>query len=231
MITIIHGDDIASSRNYLLEEKNKLNNSSMLEGKSLTLNDLKQVFESDELFTSAKTIFIENFFTNKTTGKESDTIIEYLKQRQVTEDIFIWEDKLLTKASLGVFIKVQIKTFSFPSSIFLFLDGLRPGNGTNLISLFHQALNSSAAEQILFMLTRQFRLMLTLQNSSLQDSIDEIKRLAPWQKGKLEKQAKLFDTDLLKQIYSKIFKIDLGQKTGTLSVSLVQAIDFLLLDI
>ena len=133
MITIIHGDDIASSRNYLLEEKNKSDNSFTMEGKSLTLNDLKQVIESNELFTSTKTVFIENFFVNKKAGKESDAIVEYLKHRQTGEAIFIWEDKQLAKAVLGAFARAQIKTFTFPASIFIFLDAIKPGNGDGVI--------------------------------------------------------------------------------------------------
>jgi len=231
MITIVHGDDTSSSRNYLLEERNKLSNGFILEGKTLSLNNITQILESNELFSNTKTVFIENFLSNKKSGKEFDLIIEFLNNKQANENIFIWEDKQLTKGILGIFTKAQIKTFTFPSSIFIFLDAIKPGNGINLISLFHQTLDSSAPEQILFMLIRQFRLMLGLQSLSIQDSIDEIKRLAPWQKGKLEKQAKLFKIDLLKKIYSKLFQIDHGQKTGTLSISLTQAIDFLLLDI
>ena len=61
MITIIHGDDVLSSRNYLLEEKNKSTSNFAFEGKNMILNDLIQVIESEGLFTDTKTIFIENF--------------------------------------------------------------------------------------------------------------------------------------------------------------------------
>ena len=61
-------------------------------------------------------------------------------------------------------------------------------------------------------------------------SIDEVVRLAPWQKSKLERQTRTFSLEQLKQIYSKLYEIEIAQKTGDSSLSLSQNIDFLLLE-
>ena len=80
------------------------------------------------------------------------------------------------------------------------------------------------------MIIRQFRLLLGLSESS-NNNIDEIKRLAPWQKSKLVRQASLFGVDKLKQIYKMLYKIDKSQKTGKSPLTLVQDIDILMLEI
>ncbi|MCL4418524.1 hypothetical protein M1146_00295 [Patescibacteria group bacterium] len=231
MITIIHGDDIASSRNYLLEQKDQSNNSLILEGKSITVNDLIQVVETGELFSTSKVLFIENFFSGRKPAKEFDAIIKYLGKKHLKNEIFFWEEKELTKKSLNVFANAKVKTFTIPKSLFVFLDSIKPGNGKNLIVIFHQSLENAQPEQIMYMIIRQIRLLLSFSELGNLEAIEEASKLAPWQKSKLEKQAKLFNPNSLREIYSKLFEIDLAQKTGALSMPLSQAIDFLLLDI
>jgi DNA polymerase III delta subunit len=100
-----------------------------------------------------------------------------------------------------------------------------------MLKLFHNALESKIKEEIiLFMLQRQIRLLLSLLDSG-EKSIDEVERLAPWQIGKLQSQSRLFTVSDLKRIYKRLYEIELGQKTGSLPLSLSQSIDFLLLDI
>ncbi|MCL5114152.1 MAG: hypothetical protein M1372_03280, partial [Patescibacteria group bacterium] len=164
-------------------------------------------------------------------AKEFDAIIKYLGKKHLKNEIFFWEEKELTKKSLNVFANAQVKTFTIPKSLFAFLDSIKPENGKNLIVIFHQSLENAQPEQIMYMIIRQIRLLLSFSELGNLEAIDETSKLAPWQKSKLEKQAKLFNPSSLREIYSKLFEIDLAQKTGTLSMPLSQAIDFLLLDI
>ncbi len=228
MITIIHGDDTASSRNYLVEQKDKIKNYFSFEGKTVTLNDLIQVIESGGLFSDTKILFIENFFSTKN-GKDFDKIVKYLKEKDSACTIFFWEERELTKGDLSRFSNARIEVFKIPQTIFAFLDSINPGNGKNLVVLFHKTLENTATDQVMYMIIRQFRFLLSFFDRD--DSIEEIKRLAPWQKSKLERQAKLFSLECLKKIYHRLYQIDKAQKTGELKQSLACAIDFLLLDI
>jgi len=79
------------------------------------------------------------------------------------------------------------------------------------------------------MITRQFRILNSIFDSK--KNIDEVKKLASWQRNKLERQAKLFGKEKLKEIYNKIFEIEKGVKTGELSYHLRSAIDFLMVEI
>ncbi len=230
MITIIHGDDTVSSRNYLVEQKNRSEIYFAFEGDSLIVTDLIQAVESGTLFNKSKTVFVENFLTKRKPGKQTDAIISYLN-KQAQNNTFLWEEKEISQKNLSYFPKALIKDFRFPQSIFVFLDSIKPGNGKNTILLFHKTLENMQIEIIMFMLIRQFRLLLAITDFDLKTNIDEAKRLAPWQKSKLQSQTKLFNLDYLTKIYLKLYKIDHAQKTGELNQPLTGAIDFFLLDI
>lgn len=229
MITIIHGTDIVASRKFFLDEKQKLHDMQILDGEKVTLTDLAQIFEGGGLFEESKTVFIEHFFARKKRKDEFLALSEYL-QNQSEHTIYLWEGKELEKSSLNGFKTAIPKVFKLPQTLFSFLDSIKPGNGKQLISLFHQTLETTDPEMVFFMLVRQIRLLLALLQPT-EDAIDELKRLAPWQKTKLQQQASAFGEQTLKKIYQQLFFIETGQKTGTLSNSILTSIDFLLLQI
>lgn len=238
MITIIHGDDIVSSRNFFVGQKQKIKNPLEFAGENITLTDLVQVFEGGELFTEQKAVFLEDFLTKRKTGRDKDQILAYLTKYQ-SHEIFLWEGKEISTKSLSAFKKAEIRHFKLPQSLFLFLDALKPSSGTLIVPLFHKTLKNMEVELVFYMLIRQFRLLLALSpghpdppaGGEGSRNIDEVKRLAPWQKSKLQRQASLFTEENLKKHFTKLYEIDLAQKTGSLSLTLTQAIDFFLLDL
>lgn len=233
MITIIHGDDIAESRNYFSELKQKHIDFVLFDGNKLTIADLVQNIEGSSLFGATKAIFIEEFLTKrKKTERETKEILNFMAKNSKNPTFVLWESKEILKGTLSLFKDATVRLFKLPKNIFLFLDNLRPNNSKSLLNLFHQALDSGiAGELILFMLQRQFRILLALSEPAINEPIEELSRMAPWQLGKLERQTRYFDQALLKKIYNKLYAIEIGQKTGGLSLSLSQSIDFLLLEI
>jgi hypothetical protein len=229
MITIIHGADIVASRTFFLQEKEKQQNTDILDGEKITLTDLAQIFEGGGLFEETKTVFIEHIFSRKKRKEEFAALSDYI-QKQTTHTIYLWEGKELEKSALTSFKTAMPRVFKLPQTLFSFLDNLRPGNGKQLITLFHQTLETTDPEMIFFMLVRQFRLFLAIVKPT-EDAIDELKRLAPWQKTKLQQQASTFGEKNLKRIYQQLFTIETGQKTGTLPNTILTSIDFLLLEI
>ncbi len=232
MITIIHGDDAAASRNYFITLKEKYKDSVTFDANKLTITDLVQNVKGSGLFGGQKTIFIEEFLTKlKKTNKESKEILECIIKNSKSSNFILWESKEILKRDLFLFKDSIIKFFKLPKNIFLFLDNLKPGNSKNLLNLFHQALDSGIKEElILFMIQRQFRILLALSDTDSNQSIDELIRLAPWQRSKLEKQVQLFNIANLKKIYKKLYEIEIAQKTGAFSLSMIQNIDNLLLE-
>ncbi|OGH42277.1 MAG: hypothetical protein A3H79_01740 [Candidatus Levybacteria bacterium RIFCSPLOWO2_02_FULL_36_8b] len=233
MITIIHGDNISESRNYFLELKSKQEDAVSFEAGKVSIADFVQNIEGSGLFGSAKTIFAENLLTKlKKTDNEAKEILSFIAKNSKESAFVLWESKEIAKRDLFSFKNAIIKIFKLPKNIFLFLDNLKPNNSKNLLNLFHQALDSGINEDlILFMLQRQIRILLALSEPSDNEPIDEIIRLTPWQMEKLERQVQLLNVMQLKNIYKKLYEMEIGQKTGRLNLSLSQSIDFFLLDI
>lgn len=234
MITVIHGDDSAASRKYFLEKKDK--DTHIFDGEKLSFLELVELTQGSELFSKTQAIFIEDFVSKRKPSKEFDQILDYIKKNSSKMDVNFWEGKELTKKQLSYFgNQATIKAFKIPQTTFAFLDSIKPKNTGRLINLFHQTLQNQDEDFIFYMMVRQFRLLLAFSERHPERSegseIDEVKRLAPWQKSKLKTQAKLFSGDALKNIYQRLYEIDLAYKTGRLSVPLQTAIDFLLMDI
>lgn len=226
MITVIHGDDIESSREYFYSLKQDTKNYTQIDGENLLFSDFFQQIEADRLFDDKPALFIENFLSKNKLTEEFKKIIDYINNKKILNIVF-WESSELTKSQQANFKSVVFKIFSYPKSIFLFLDNLKPGNSRFLISQYKDLRKSTNDEIIFFMIIRQFRLMISLLNNS-DKNIDESNRLASWQISKLKKQIGYFDKDGIIKTYLKLFETDLNTKTGKLGVSYEKSIDFLL---
>lgn len=243
MITIIHGDDITTSRMYFFEEKKKYPDSVLIDGSTLDATSLSQQLSSSGFFQEASPLFITDFFGKKKAGKELDGLIKLFSESKQT--VFFWEAKTLTPKQSGVFPNAEVKLFKLPQVLFAFLDALTPHNQRQLLSLFHQALKTSDADMLFYMLIRHIRILLALSEPSILSSIDgnsraskggnltieEVARLAPWQKKKLLSQVKAFSKEKLIDIHEKLFRIDEAIKTGKSTTTLTKEIDFFLLSL
>lgn len=227
MITVIHGDDIVSSRNYYLEQKNKAKNPISFDEQNLSIENLVKSIEGGSLFGEENEIFIEEFLSQNK-SKIVDEVKDYLNNNSKTSEIYFWEPSEIKRLP-NLFKNSVQKLFKLPQSLFLFLDSIKPDD-TRSIVLFHQVLQSLSEDAIFYMLVRQFRLMLALFEPA-KTNIEEEKRLAPWQSSKLKRQALIFGKEKLLNGYKKLYELDLNYKSGGLSQTLSQNIDFFLLDL
>jgi len=229
MILIIHGTDLASSRDYYSKEKDKVESPILIEGEGLTYDKIFQAAENKSFFDSKTTLAIENFFSkNKSNSTEFKKITEYLNSNK-NLDIIFWESTEISKPNQTILKNSAVKVFSYPQVLFQFLDSLKPGNGEYLIKLVYELKKNMEIELIFFMIVRQFRLMISqLENGG---KIEEAKRLQSWQAAKFSKQSASFGKEKLKDLYDKLFEIDLAQKTGKLPYSMDKSIDIFLLDL
>lgn len=226
MITIIHGADTASSRNYLHEIKKNITETFSFDGNTLLLSDLIQLIEGSSLFSETKHICIENLFTK---GKDIDALFSYLAKHEKDLSIYLWEGKDLTTTQLNKLKNTIVKHFTYPKTLFAFLDSLTPKN-PKTFSLLKDTLISTEIELVFFMMVRHFRSLLALSERG-HETIDEVARMAPWQKGKLEKQQSTFSSSKLCELYQKLAVIDKATKTGSSPLSLAQHLDFFLLEL
>lgn len=228
MIRLLHGDNISASRDAFTKQKKESDNPVSLRGGSFTLTDLAQIFEGGELFASSKDVFIEDLFNKIKKGNELETLTAYLIKQAEENSITIWEGKVLTKTQIALLKNPQSQLFKLPTKLFSLLDALKPGNSRFLIAESHDV-TAEIGEEILFsMITRHIRILLALKENS---QIEEVKKLAPWQKAKMVQQASSFATEQLLELHSNIVTIDTSRKTGTNTLPLPASIDFLLLRI
>jgi len=228
MITMIHGEDIAASRDYYWNLKQKMPDSVTLNGATISLTDLQQAVAGQDLFGTKKTVVIEDLFSKKKSPKDLEQFTDILNNSDA--DIILWESKELTPKQVGLLKEKIIKLFKIPATIFALLDSIKPGGGKILIEQFHKTLEEKDPEFVLFMLTRLIRTLLAMQDNS-SPTISEVSRLAPWQRGKLDKQAKLFRVDQLLSLHEQLFNLERNMKTGGLTLSLADSMDFLLLSV
>lgn len=225
MITLIYGEDITASRNHYFELRQLATEPITLDGATVSPTDLQQTLSGDDLFGTSRNIFIENLISKRKSAKE----IEILQNVLITAktNIVLWESKELTKKQIDGFEKATVRQFKIPSIIFTFVDALQPNNGKKLLELYHEILQNKDPEFVLVMLQRQIRMLLALQDAGT-EQISEVSRIAPWQRGKLERQARMFTQEELLILHAKLFTLEKNMKTGQLSQSLENEIDFLL---
>lgn len=229
MITVIHGSDITKSRNFYIETRQKIENPDVFEGEKIDYSTIFQTFEGNSLFSSTRHVFVENFISKtKSNSNEFKQIVQYLNSNKDLEIVF-WEEKELTKTQLNVFKNPSVTVFNYPLLLFTFLDSIKPASVFS-IKLFHDLLQTMETELIFYMLVRQLRLLLAVTDTTSQ-TIDEVKRLAPWQLSKLKKQAQYFGKEKLLKAYKKLYKIDYETKFGLSSFNLSSSIDFFLIDL
>lgn len=230
MLTIIHGTDIVASRKFFIETKNSHPEAISLDAENVNLTDLAQVIEGGGLFGESKYIFIEQFLTKRKKSGDYKDIIAYLDTHAADHIIFLWENKELDIGTQKAFQRAAVRPFKLPQTLFAMMDNIRPGNGKQLVSQFHQTIEDTEVEMVFFMIIRQVRLMLALTDPTNTAEIDELKRMT-WQRGKMQQQANMFGKEALLDLYNKLFEIEKRQKTGTLPAPLSTLIDFLLLEI
>jgi len=225
MIYIFSGDDIVSSRKAFLEHIERLKTDGFLvervSGKDLTLESMEMLSSPTSLFGEKKAIAIENLMT-LTKSKEKDKLINLAISLSRYLVFVIWENKGVSKTELAKFPQNTIfKNFKLPGSLFVFLDSFSPGNVVNNLVLLKTTLETVDPNFLFLMLIRQIRLLILAKDSS------ELLKLAPWQKSKLLKQAKVFSDEKLAKIYNSLLEIDFHQKTSSSPSSLEQELELL----
>ncbi len=229
MVILLHGDDTAHSRKVYGELKKTHPDAITFDGDAVTLTDLTQELAGGGLFAEEKHVFLEQLLTKKKSASEKEAFIELLNNTGNDSTIVLWESKEIDKKTVALFSHVQDRVHKLPQTLFALMDALYPNNTSQLLDLYHRTVEVTEEELIFFMLVRQVRLLLSFSES--QTSIDEAKRIAPWQKGKVQKQSSLFSKQQLILLHQKLFEIEKGMKTGSLSLSLRSTIDIFLTEV
>ena len=223
MITLLHGDDTATSRNELqrLKAGREIR---QLDGRGLTDTMLTQALESDSLFGGDTLVVIENLFSKL--GKKPKliaTLAEIIKRSRA--DVIIWEDKevgiTITK-NLG---NPSVRLFKIPISLFQFLDGIKPGNTKSVLTLFLKTLATHAPELIYTMLVRRIRQLIQVADGVTPEGLQS------WQVSRLTSQSRSFTIDRLIELYRQLLNMEYSIKTGSSPFTMQQLLEQYLIDL
>lgn len=221
MITILHGQNIHASRqflNNLLEESRKGGKQILrLEKNDQTVEIASQFLGGTDLFGKTNTLVLENYLKLKS-GKKPDSFHEYLTKSN--SEIILWEDGERSSSALASFPGTKILEFKVPSSVFKFLDSLKPENPKANIESFHQALVGTAPEMVFSLISRRFV-----------DLLSPPSKAAPWQQQRLATQSKLFSKEKLSWAVKDLLAIDLAQKTSSSPLTLKSQLELFLLNL
>lgn len=220
MLTIICGEDIVSSRNYLAQIKNEFSK----KGEEVTNLSPQEVpdilkWKGDNLnLFSSRLIFITEHLESsiirkrgkksakKSTVKTLEEIVLEIGSRKDIE-LIDWEEKAGREVKLKDAAKV--KEFKPSKSIFKLLEACVPGN----LSIFIQTLsiiNESQDETFIFiMLYRHIRTLLLAYDEIYASTIQS------WQKHNLSLQAKAWTREKLLGLYEGLYRIEYTTKSGT----------------
>ncbi len=231
MITLLHGDNIVSSRAELMrrieEAKNQKKEIRQLDGKLLDALILTQAVESFSLFGDTVLVVIEGMLAKLGKKEKQATLLtDIIKRSGDTSDLILWEEKEISKllvALLGT--KVSVQLFKTPVAIFQLLDGLAPENVSPLIDLFHHALALDAVERVFIMIVRRVRELIMIKDGVTPEG------LQGWQSARLTSQAKSFTMDKLLSMEKKLLEIDISIKTGTSPFPLAQQLELFIIDL
>lgn len=207
---IIHGDDLVAARNHLNESiavaRDRGKETRRFSANALDLTTLTQVLEATTLFGKEPLLIIEGLLSLPK-SKNRDNLIEFLKDYQ-EHNLILFEDKVLSAATVKPFPKATAKEHKPMAIIFTFLDSLRPGGALRSLKLLTDLENTGEPAELIFaMLVRQVRLLIqALEPNNL--------KVAPWQKNKLVVQARAFGEKKLLDLHDRLYRIDKGIKTG-----------------
>lgn len=220
MLTIICGEDIVESRNYLSQIKGEYKKRGD-EVTNLSPQEIPDILKwrGDNLnLFSSKFIFITEHLealiirkrgkksTKKATVKTlEDMVLEIANRKDI--ELIDWEEKAGREVKLKDFAKV--KEFKPSKSIFKLLEACVPGN----LAVFVQTLSIIAKSQdeifIFIMLYRHIRTLLLAYEGVFANTIQS------WQRHNLTSQAKHWTQNNLSDFYEGLYRIETTTKSGT----------------
>lgn len=220
MLTIICGEDIVSSRNYLSQIKEELKT----KGEEVTNLSPQEVpdilkWQGDNLnLFSSKLVFITDHLEaliirkrgeksiKKSAVKTLEEIVLEIASRKDIE-LIDWEEKAGREIKLKDSAKV--KEFKPAKSIFKLLEACVPGNLKGFVEILSLIAESQDETFIFIMLYRHIRTLLLAYEGIFASTIQS------WQRHNLTSQAKRWTQNNLLDFYEGLYRLETTTKSGT----------------
>lgn len=222
MITIICGEDTASSRAYYRVKQEEYAKKG-IEVRTIDAGDIATINtwlgESPGLFFEKHIFFSEGL--NKKIRRDSKTLISEIKKLSDSGqvEIIIWEPVSARTLKIGKF--GTVKEFKPKESVFKLLDLIKPGGASSFLPQLNLLCVSYDPSFVFAMISRHVRLLIVVKTGVRSSS------LPSWQYAKLAQQAAVWKTENIIAFYEGLHRIDVGQKTGGAAFSVKDALDIL----
>ncbi len=226
MVTLIHGDDISSSRSKLVSILEAETNVTKINCKKQKLAEIADALQGDSLFDIKKTIVLENFSKIKPIDDLVNLILP-LHSSQNTK-IILWEIAELDKRLLTKLKVKEVFLYTFPKYFYQFLDSFLQKSGKSEAQLLKKLLLTSDPEQVFYSLIKRVR-QLYIAKLGIERQFSETAKMSDWQLSKIRNQAASWEQGKLADTYIRLSDLEEKMKTSGLTMSLTAHLDFLLL--
>ncbi len=222
MFTVICGEDVITSRDYLRELQLTYRKKS-IEVQNITADEVAEITrwlgDSPTLFSEKKILFTQ--FLDKKIKKDSKKMLDDLVQINSLKDVELvdWEDASSRDLKIGKIGKV--KEFKPSKTIFKLLDTVYPGNKVVFLN-FLSSLSRDVDENFIFLMLARYVRNLILVKQEIMPT-----RMQSWQFGKLRYVAKVWKLETLILFYEGLMRIDIASKTGKSPYSIKESLDIL----
>lgn len=212
---IIHGDNTIISYKRLTEilataQSNGFK--TVFLEQSVGLTDLRQELSPQDLFGNTNFIVINNLLSSAKSAKK-EKLLDFLESAD-TENLVLYETKSINLNSLKRFSKAKIETFKVESTIFKFLDQIKPKNTAQLLRGYAQLVTEGCEPEYVFaMVLRQVRLLIQIKTNFSRTKV------SPYAKKYLVQQSSLFSLNQLLLLHASLYEIEKGVKSGSSPVS------------
>ena len=228
MITIFCGEDSVSARRAYIQtiEKYKSENAEIISLLVSSVLDIqKGLADNLSLFSSQKVFTVENLEKSgfkKSTKAKKDSVYESIVAIATNTSVMVLdfeEGKQARQLKLKDIAKVNESKPS--TSIFKLLDECYPGNKLLFIAALRTVCETQDEMFVFVMLFRHVRQLVLASNDSLP------LKLPPWQKYKIQGQAKKWKKNMLMDFYSGLIKIEINSKTSSNPYGIAKSIEIL----
>lgn len=223
MIYILHGDDIVSSRKRLTSLTSGVEPIIITSDKSNFL-DIQNALQASDLFVEKKCVLVEHIFKlSKSDFEKALLLFEKVASDNQTM-LILWQNSQMTKLQISKFKKAVVESFVMPKLFFTFLDNFSPKNlEFELQTLSH--MTNIDEMQIFYALVKRIRQLFMIKTGG---NFEELLKMSPWQKEKLEKQAYQWKENELENAYADLFDLEKKIKSSGLFLPLRKHLDIML---
>ncbi len=211
-ISLIHGEDVAASRNMFLSLVEKAKDEGF-QIKDISLNtnlNLEEKLTSQSLFED-KIFFIHDKLKNLT-AFDLKWLVKSSKKYE--GELVLWYEGVAPLKIVKALPKgTEIKKFDLPKIIFNFLDSFYPGNSVNILGLLDKLLAIEPVEFVFFMLGKHLRDVYWVKNDKA-----VLPDYQEWRIRKIRSQADKFNNDKLKKVINFLSEADIRSKTSDSSL-------------